>query len=80
MKEILQLQNDSDRGEECTVENSDPLWEFDASDEEDIEPISSTSSSFTGTTPQPQKFFSFFFYNIVTLMILLANYMCKLVH
>ena len=39
LKEILELQNDSDIGVEYTVENSDPSWELDVSDEEDSEVI-----------------------------------------
>ena len=40
-----------------TVEDSSPLWEFDASDEEDsevMESILSTPSGFIGTIPTPQ--------------------------
>ena len=53
-----------------TMENSDPLWEFVASDDEDsevIKPISSTSSGFTGTIPNTTKWF---FNTIVTVTIL----------
>ena len=53
-----------------TMENSDPLWEFVASDDEDsevIKPILSTSSGFTGTIPNTTKWL---FNKIVTVTIL----------
>ena len=53
------------------------MWEFEASDEEDsevIKPLSSASSGFAGTTPNST---TCFFNKMVTVLILLANYVCS---